>query len=194
MLYLEVRLTPASFGLSHLKDISVKWVSLQYDSCTFKVRRQDLLTAPPSHSSHDCHSSFTQIDRQRTHCAALPSFLPLLHHRLMSLLLHRPPSHLCYRRVLDLILAPLDTFFAVDATVPLVYLIRFRLFGEWATWGAGGLGSHIFVGRNIPPTLIRWHNVTFHVCSTRGGPASGQASSWHVYAHEFVADFFFSQA
>lgn len=56
----------------------------------------------------------------------------------------------------------------------------------------GGSDPHIFVGRNIPPTLIRWHNVTFHVCSTRGGLASGQASLWLVYVHEFFADFFFS--
>lgn len=70
-----------------VKAMAVEYVSLQYKSCTFKVRRQDLSTVPPSHSCHDCHSSFTRSDRQRTHCATLPpawssspssTFLPVL--------------------------------------------------------------------------------------------------------------------
>lgn len=145
MLHREVRLTPTSFGFSHMKDmISVDCVSLQYNSCTFKVRRRDLSSAPPSHSSHDCHCSFTQTDHRRTHCGALPSFLPLA-----------PPQA-------DATSSPPSTFspapssccwphsrcsgniFAVDAPpVPVVFLIPFRLFGEWGVVGGARIPTYL---------------------------------------------------
>lgn len=103
----------------------------------------------------------------------LPSFAPPLADATSS-----PPStflpvrlcswpHFCFS----------GNVFAVDATVPVVFLSRFRLFGEWAAWG-GGLGSPHICRTKYPSHFNTLHNVTFHVCCTRGVPTSGQASSW----------------
>lgn len=117
--------------------------------------------------------------------------LPSLHNRLMPLLLlHRRCSHLC-SRILDpsrllLLRTPIfgrcPRFGGLDS-----FQVIWRMSG--VVWG--GSDPHIFVGRNIPPTLIRWHNVTFHVYCTRDVPTSGQTSSWLVRVHEFFVEFSF---
>lgn len=149
---------------------------MEYSGCRFKVRSRELFTAPPSHSCHDCHSSFTQTDRIVCILTVL-CCLPSLHNRLMPLLLlHRRCSHLC-SRILDpsrllLLRTPIfgrcPRFGGLDS-----FQVIWRMSG--VVWG--GSDPHIFVGRNIPPTLIRWHNVTFHVYCTRDVPTSGQTSS-----------------
>lgn len=121
--------------------------------------------------------------------------LPSLHNRLVPLLL------LLHRRCSQPVLSyswPVPPLAAQDAYFRSFrprfgrldsFQVIWRVSGVVVAWGDSD--PHIFVGRNIPPTLIRWHNVTFHVYCTRDVPTSGQTSSWLVRGHEFFVEFSF---